>query len=241
MGANTYLSSTKGERRKSPPRSYFARQRKCSLNEGAFELITEESACWAGFIMADGCITRDHRDSSGWRRLKINLKASDVDHLRKLQSFLEYGGKVAMRDHNRYCALEINSARLVASLRRYGIIEQKSHRTSVAHLEGNLHFWRGMIDGDGTLYLNKNMYPSLSLCGSEVILTQFASYVKIVFPTFGNLSIRKCGCIKQLAVAGQKAIALTRHFYDNCSIALERKLQIARAIISLGTGEPAGL
>jgi hypothetical protein len=93
-----------------------------------------------------------------------------------------------------------------------------------------------MIDGDGTLYLYKNMYPALSLCGSEVILSQFADYVRYVFPSMSKLSIRKRSSIKQLAVAGQKAITLTRHFYGDCSIALDRKLQIAKTIMSLRSG-----
>lgn len=241
MHAAAHFKTTKEKRGQRPPRSYFTRRRKCSLNEGAFEVITEESAYWIGFIMADGCITRDRPDSSGWRRLKVNLKSSDVDHLRRLQSFLEYGGKVAMRDNNRYCSLEVNSARLTASLRKYGVIEQKSRRTSVNHLDNNLHFWRGMIDGDGTLYISKNMYPSLSLCGSETILNQFAAYVVKIFPSVNKPSIRKCAGIKQLAIAGQKAIALTHHFYSNCSVALDRKLQIARTIMSLGISESIDL
>ena len=212
-------------------RTFLTRHRKYSLNEAAFEVITEESAYWIGFIMADGCIVRDK--AADCRRLRINLKSSDASHLQQLRKFLQYEGPVATRDNGRYCALEINSARLVSSLRRYGVIEKKSRRASVIHLDMNLHFWRGMIDGDGTLYISKNMYPALSLCGSEVILDQFAAYVSHSFPYMPELSIRSRSSIKQLAVAGQKAITLTRHFYGSCSIALNRKLQIAKLIMSL--------
>ena|SRR5947209_5886475 len=212
-------------------RSFPTRRRKYTLNEGAFEVVTEESAYWVGFIMADGCISRD--GTPDCRKLRINLKASDAGHLWRLRNFLQYEGPVATRDNGRYCALEINSARLANSLRQYGVIEKKSRRASVIHLDTNLHFWRGMIDGDGTLYLYKNMYPALSLCGSEVILSQFADYVRNVFPFMPKISIRKRASIKQLAVAGQKAITLTRHFYGDCSIALDRKLQIAKTIMSL--------
>lgn len=212
-------------------RIFLTRRRKYSLNESAFEVVTEESAYWVGFIMADGCISRDKSPDS--RRLRINLKFSDANHLQRLRSFLQYEGQVATRDNGRYCSLEINSARLVASLRRYGVVERKSCTASVIHLNTNLHFWRGLIDGDGTLYLYKNMYPALSLCGSEAILTQFADYVKTNFPALKRLSIRECRSIKQVAVAGHMAIALTRHFYGGCSIALERKLQIANTVMSL--------
>lgn len=213
------------------PRAFLTRRRRYSLNESVFEVVTEESAYWVGFIMADGCISRDKTSDS--RRLRVNLKTTDADHLRRLRSFLQYEGQVATRDNGRYCALEINSARLAASLRRYGVVERKSCGASVIHLNTNLHFWRGLIDGDGTLYLYKNMYPALSLCGSEAILNQFADYVKTNFPLIKRLSIRECRSIKQVAVAGRSAIALTRHFYGDCSIALERKLQIANTIMNL--------
>jgi hypothetical protein len=212
------------------PRSFPTRKRKYTLNEGAFEVITEESAYRIGFIMADGCISRDR--TSDCRRLRINLKTSDAHHLWRLRNFLQFEGPVAVRDNGRYCALEINSARLATSLRQYGVIEKKSRRASVIHLDTNVHFWRGMIDGDGTLYLSKNMYPTLSLCGSEIILGQFVAYVRTIFPSI-KISIRKRASIKQLAVAGQKAIILTRHFYGDCSIALDRKLQLAKTIMSL--------
>ncbi|HEX8069972.1 MAG TPA: hypothetical protein VF546_08475 [Pyrinomonadaceae bacterium] len=212
-------------------RVFLTRRRKYSLNEGAFEALTEEAAYWVGFIMADGCISCDRTPDC--RRLRINLKTTDAEHLQRLRSFLQYEGPVATRDNGRYCALEVNSARLVSSLKQYGVIEKKSRRASVIHLDTNLHFWRGMIDGDGTLYLSKNMYPAISLCGSEVILSQFVAYVKSVFPFMTKLSIRKRASIKQVAVAGKKAITLTHHFYGDCSIALERKLKTAKIIIGL--------
>jgi hypothetical protein len=122
---------------------------------------------------------------------------------------------------------------LVETLKEYGIVERKSRTAFVIKLNNNLHFWRGLIDGDGTLYISPKMYPALSLCGSESILNQFVDYVKGVCPNVQKISVRKCATIKQLAVGGEKAIILIKHFYSNCPVALERKLKIAERIINL--------
>jgi hypothetical protein len=217
-----------------PTKSLLESNRKYRLNEAAFEVITDEAAYWLGFIMADGCISYEYRYSHpSSPRLRINLSPCDMGHLQKLKDFLGYEGIIALRDNGRYCALEITSSQLVESLAQYGVVERKSRTASVMELNNNLHFWRGLIDGDGTLYLSKYMYPSLSLCGSENILNQFVDYVKNNFPEIQKISIRKCASIKQLSIAGEKAITLTKHFYLNCPVALDRKWRKAEIIMNL--------
>ena len=207
--------------------------RKYKLNESAFDVVTNESAYWLGFIRADGCISYDYRYAQPSPRLRINLKICDIGHLQKLKAFLADEGIIATRDGGRYCALEITSRSLVARLAKFGIVERKSRTASVIGLNDNLHFWRGAIDGDGTLYTSPNLYPSLSLCGSEMILRQFVDYVKSGFPNMQKISIRKCASIKQLAIGGEKAVMLTRHFYYNCPISLKRKQEKAEIIMQL--------
>lgn len=212
---------------------------KYSLNESVLDIVTGETAYWVGFIMADGCISYNRRWPNSMPRLRINLKTSDIDHLRKLKTFLEYGGTIALRDNNRYCSLEISSSRLVSALEQYGVRERKSHTASVIGLNHNRHFWRGLIDGDGTLYLSKSRYPQLCLCGSETILTQFVDYVKETFPTIQKIAIRNRASIKQLAIAGRNAVLLVSHFYKNSPVVLERKWRIAQTIMSLETNSAA--
>lgn len=217
----------------------FKMHHRYTLNQEAFDVATDEASYWLGFIMADGCVMWDYRHRTPTARLRINLNTCDIVHLQKLKGFLQYSGIVGLRDNNRYCSLEISSNHLVESLREYGITERKSRTATVIKLNDSLHFWRGLIDGDGTLYLSKKMYPQLSLCGSESILNQFADYVKRAFPDIQKVSIRKCASIKQLSFGGEKAIALVNHFYFNCPIALERKLRIAERIISLRAHSPS--
>ena len=121
---------------------YCTRRRKYTVNEKAFDLVTDESAYWVGFIMADGCISYNYQAPSYAPRLRINLKTCDIGHLDKLRTFLKYDGIIALRDNDRYCSLEITSGYLVQSLKRFGITERKSRSTSIIGLDNNLHFWR---------------------------------------------------------------------------------------------------
>src|ERR671939_420121 len=143
--------------RYNPPRRYPTRRRKCSLNESAFEAITEESAYWLGFLIADGCITRDKRLPNSQPRLKINLAHIDLPQLHKLRNFLDFGGKISICE--KYCSMAVSSRRIVKTLETYGVVARKSQRTA-AHslLECNRHFWRGVVDGDGGIYIKPGNY-----------------------------------------------------------------------------------
>ena len=67
------------------------------VNEGAFSLDTEESAYWAGFLIADGCISVPQ---SGSPSVSINLMACDKTHLILFRAFLGATTRSAMRFPN---------------------------------------------------------------------------------------------------------------------------------------------
>lgn len=212
-------------------RRFPTRHRKCSLNESAFETITEESAYWIGFLTADGCITQNKHRPNSQPMLKVNLGLSDLTQLQKLKSFLGYSGAITICA--KYCCLSVSSRRIVRDLEGYGVVLHKSRRT-MAHglLERNRHFWRGVVDGDGGIYIKAaNNYPSLYLAGSEQLLRQFASYVLLAGLTKNLPTIRLCRSIMQLAVAGKQAVNIIEHLYYDIHISLDRKQALATAVI----------
>lgn len=213
-------------------RRYPTRRRKCSLNESAFEYITEDSAYWLGFLIADGCITRNKRHPNSQPLLKVNLGLNDSGQLQKLRNFLSFEGKITLCA--KYCSMSVSSRRIVEDLERYGVVARKSRRT-MAHslLESNRHFWRGVIDGDGCIYVKANNYPAVYLAGSEQLLRQFSRYVLSAGLTKHLPAVRLCRSIMQLAVAGKHAVNIIEHLYQDNRIALERKQALATAVINL--------
>ena len=214
-------------------RRFPSRRRKCALNESAFEAVTEESAYWLGFLTVDGCVTRDKRFPSSQPKLKVNLGLKDLAQLQKLRDFLGFEGEITICE--KYCSMTVSSRRITEDLARYGVVPRKSQRT-IAHslLEHNRHFWRGVVDGDGGIYVKVgNNYPSIYLAGSERLLRQFARYLLFAGLTKRLTTVRPCRSTMQLAVAGRHAVNIIEHLYHDSRVALDRKQTLATAVIEL--------
>ena len=116
-------------------------QRRHSLNEGAFDTITEASAYWCGFLMADGNIgVRKNRPTS---QPTVTLHISEVDreHLLAFRLFLGSSHAVTTtkpsgrKPGEKPCVvLSVGSRRLVAALAAFGIVPNKTKRITALSL-----------------------------------------------------------------------------------------------------------
>jgi len=211
-----------------------------SINESKFNVITPESAYWIGFLMADGCVTDKNI---------ISLKISDIDmpQLNKFKLFLE--SNHVLYDHSKYYhskgqtgqhSLSFSSKQMAECLFNYGITPRKSLSAKASSdLIYNKNFWRGLIDGDGTVYIydkRKNelhFYPRLIVNGSIDICNQFKDFICSNYPNFkGN--VFKVGPIFRVSVKGEIAFSLIKYLYQNASVFLDRKMESAKNIINLG-------
>ncbi len=206
-------------------------QRVRTLNESAFDQITEESAYWIGFLMADGSIgdTKKNKQKS----LLLALNNKDISHLYKIKKFLKSEHKIGNKKvRNKYnCSqIQISSDKLCNKLISYGVTPRKTFTAKVCkELENNRHFWRGMIDGDGSLFFVLNKYPSIQLTGSKEIILQCIKYITnisgfILTPLRDRTSYK-------MKTSGQKTVILIKHFYKNSNIYLDRKYKKAMEII----------
>lgn len=198
-----------------------------TLNENAFDTLTEESAYWVGFLMADGCV-------SG-RYLRLGLAEIDLPHIEKLKTFLGSSHVVAYSPEGVY-QFAVSSRRLASALAKYGVVPRKTHSAQVIGLEHNRHFWRGVIDGDGSLGIyrsGRNMLPRprIQLVGSRELLTQFIAFVKARFPEC-RLNMTPSRSIYYVGTNGKFARALVALLYSDCSTYLGRKYDKAVEILS---------
>lgn len=214
-------------------------RRKYTLNEEIFDTLNEQSMYWIGFLMADGSI--DRREF--YTRLGLSMK--DESHVLKFRDFL--GVDIPLEYHGDYkVELRVASAKMVASLAKYGVVKQKTGKERVIGLENCRHFWRGLVDGDGHLRISKTKHrlkngslrtylsPKFVQVGSKAILKQFSDYIK----GFGVQSPKvfkvKGANAYRIEFAGRNAYKLVKTLYQDCSLALDRKLLIANKIIKLG-------
>lgn len=188
------------------------------VRDDAFDEITEESAYWIGFILGDGHITKNKNSVS------ISLKRDDEEHLLTFAKWIQFPGKLryTKREGRRksiggkewYYGVHIrfSSKRIVEILSKYKITPNKT-LTAQAHedLINNRHFWRGVIDADGSIgwkKILKRLSPRLNLVGSPILIEQFKNIAHVL--TQSKASQRKKGIIDDIGYSAYSAVKLIK-------------------------------
>lgn len=218
-------------------RTIRERQHRFDCDEGAFDdaVNDEEAAYWCGFLMTDGCITSNkHTDY-----VILRIKESDRAHVERLRRFLRAQHEVKLHasttpkgEARKVASLAIGSTRLVEQLAKYGVVPLKT-RTAEARggIENSRHFWRGVLDGDGCIGFRsrKHYEPTavVQFCSaSERLMSQFVEHIR---PAIGSTTSvwwsRGTWCCM---IHTLKAVALIRHLYADCRVALDRKHGLAK-------------
>lgn len=211
--------------------------RNYKINEDVFDIIdSQEKAYWLGFLLADGCIAK----SAGTRRtLRVFLKASDKNHLKKLAKFLNYKGKfhIDNRDNHPRYGIVFNSIILCSSLLNKGWIQFKEFGdirifNFVPDFLFN-HFFRGYFDGDGcityhrrnksdgSLRNNKDWYINI-VCKFSNPLIYFSKKIQNIWGEYKDVKSRKT--VYALLYNGNNKLSdLVKWMYRDCIIYLDRK------------------
>jgi hypothetical protein len=141
-------------------RKGFSYARKYDLNEHYFDVIDiEEKAYILGFIYADG------NNLFRTNRISIHLSKTDEEILQKMSQIF-YGEEILKYNTRKnkngkifyYVWLNLHSKHMSQHLATLGVVEAKSHKIVFPEwLDKSLyrHFIRGLIDGDGWIYLPK--------------------------------------------------------------------------------------
>jgi len=219
-------------------RSASDARRKLMLNEYAFEQVTEESAYWIGFLMAVGTIIQRGPASVD---IALALPAHDFSHLERFKAFLGSSHAITSTSgRDQTYRFAVRSKRLADTLATYGVVPGKTHMAKVIGLENNRDFWRGVIDGRGTLrYLNVGVglapAPRLELVGPEMLLEQFLMFVDRY--TTATLEAALTPVLRpyrntyRIAADSETTFSIVKILYENCSVALARKLEIVTYIL----------
>jgi len=204
---------------------------KYRLDEEVFGSISEGSAYWAGFLMADGCVLRPGNSGSV---IALGLSHIDRDHVEKFARFLktdkpvrEYKGNTTFGSSHSV-GIRIYSDRIAYDLSKYGVLPNKSLTARVLQLENNRNFWRGVIDGDGCLMIGDDSCV-IGLVGSEFLTNQFVSYVKtfVVTDTFPKKTESAAFGVRY---SHRIAYAIIRKLYFGAEMFLDRKMRLANTI-----------
>lgn len=207
------------------------RPRAYSLNETFFEELTPESAYVIGLIQADGTLSSD--------RFSISAKADDSDFLTTLALAMGSNRPIQRVAHERgdVSRLAINSARMAEALRAWGIHTPRTFTASTHDaLLFNRDYWRGVVDGDGSLCRAKrNQSEILTLVGSRAICAQFLSFCRRW--GFGSgVAVHPCRRIFCVRLNSSEAVGVASLLYRDAALALPRKAAMYHSFI---TGDKA--
>jgi hypothetical protein len=206
-----------------------------TINEAAFDTITQESAYWIGYLITDGNV---YVGKTGNPRIALTLKEADYEHLVKFSKFLNCSYKILRKTiklHGKIIiqyTLRFSSKHIAEVLTGFGVVARKSLIAKVIGLESNKDFWRGVVDGDGWIGpSNGRDGDKITLTGSYDLLSQFKTFIETSIPE-SIVNIKQEGRYCRLYLYSYTARAVARLLYNDCSIALERKLSKAQKMFS---------
>lgn len=208
-------------------RSHLECHRIWHLNEKVFALPSAEGRYWIGMLMADGWVSQ----TTG--AINLTLKQSDRAHVERFRRFLEadYRIRTITRcDGRQYASLTVHSRRLAADLATFGVVERKSLVASVKYLNMDPDFWRGVVDGDGSVGFHKRGYFSLRLYGAYKLTSQFRAFAATIVKDLRS-TVRPCSSIYSIGFCCRPAELVARALYDNASVALARKVRTVRWLL----------
>jgi len=202
-----------------------------ALNEDFFaNITTEEQAAYLGFISADGCV---HLKEGGGSTVAITLHRQDRAYLEQMA--VAMGAETAVRDYHHRPNLPVSklllcSVKMVRDLIALGVTPRKSLTIRPWNGPEHLmrHYWRGAVDGDGTLGIYARDTCAVGFCGSEAMVRAFAAFVG---PRVGSRSSprkypnKNCWYVHYAGSGICPRIA--QLLYADATVCLERKKAIA--------------
>lgn len=200
-----------------------------AVNEYSFAELTPLTAYWIGFLMADGCISQESGKKTP--RLLLRLSVKDRKHLERFRDWIGSGHAIYEKDHldpknnvQRSCCLQIASSQLCADLKKWGVVERKTGNERPAEvLLTNRDFWRGCVDGDGSVYAGA---CRVYLSGGESLVRAWATWAKTTYGSEVHLRHHISFCGKKGCWVGdcwKDAGPLLRGLYRSGDMFLARK------------------
>lgn len=175
--------------------------RKYSIDENVFSSLNEYSEYWIGFLYADGHINVKRNV------IFLYINAIDKSHIQNCLKFFKTNYKTVTRTgfgFNKYYkqyGFQITNKKIINDLISYGFTQRKSWNGSITNkkLLNSCHFWRGMLDGDGSIGFIKKDIPSIGLIATKKMSEEYNRYV-YKYILFNNINRRKISRKKILNV-----------------------------------------
>jgi hypothetical protein len=216
------------------------KMRKCQLNEHAFSApLSLEAKYWVGMLIADGNVSI----KKGIPIIALHLQEIDKDQIDKFRTFVSSTHKIGCYINKKtgrvYYSASFSCRIMADDIAKYGVVPKKWFIVKVkGGLENDRDLWRGIIDGDGHLGIYKRetcgtvrRIPYISLTGNLYVCLQFKSFLEQqTSMSMPNVIPYKNSF--QFSVSDHRAVRTIKLLYENCTVALDRKLEVAKKIMN---------
>lgn len=199
-----------------------------------------------GFIQADGHLSTKKVSEDGKLigkgELTIDLSIRDKDILPKIGKVLTNNFYISerTRDTNfkknyKSAKLSINNLEIRQKLFDYGVPCGKKSGIVFpsVDLKYDCNYWRGFIDGDGSLGITSAGIPFISLITNSYKLA--AAYVDFLQKLTGKIKTftlnKRDGCYN-IAIWKEDAVIVAKNLYSKKRLSLDRKKNAAKDIIN---------
>jgi hypothetical protein len=220
----------------------YRHNRHSEHNNDSFRRIdTAEKAYLIGLIASDGTIGEQKSN------IIIELKIEDRELLEKIPPLIGgYAKEVTRKSGYEAYYWRVTSSRMVADLNRLGIPSGKKGGRNAQYWVINIDlippefhrdFWRGMVDGDGSLmpYISKNRsrrggHSRMELKGTESNVELFSNTIREMF---GSSAKPQRTHASWVFVSGgdQLCRKVATWLYKDASISLARKQKLAEIMM----------
>ena len=189
-----------------------------------------------GLLITDGNLSLSSRNRG---RIRLEVSEKDKDIVNKLMNIIPNSKKTKRIRNtnfkNKYSTVIFSNYRKEF---RDKIIKQGFpifDKTSLAappkekYIESD--FWRGVIDGDGSLGITSNKEPFISLVTkSEKLKNAFLYFLKVNFGLNKKLHRNKRDNCYNITIKNEEAILLIKKLYYRNCFGLDRKIKIANSL-----------
>lgn len=189
--------------------------------------LSDREEYWIGYLRADGCIYR----KPGGKIVVFCQK-----HREPVDAYAQFIG--AVRPVSRYTQTTSHGTadmHRIASAKYAARLDEIGTKTDLdSRLYESRHFWRGLLDGDGTLgmFINGGKpYPAISWCGFQRDMEALAPWIaKLLGTKAPKVSTTPCDVLFRVGLGGRKAKYLAQHLYVGQYACLGYKREAAAAM-----------
>jgi hypothetical protein len=203
-------------------------------------MLNEIESYIFGLLITDGSLYLTSRN-----RGKVSLEVSyiDLDIVEKLCKFIS-GSKIYTRERiTNFSGKKVHRTAIFINFKlefrtkliSYGFpIKNKTMNASIPIVEFNeFDFWRGVIDGDGSLGITSKNIPFISLVTkSENLKIEYLKFLEKYLNIKKSINRNKRDNVYNIMVTNENAIKLINLiYYDTSKIYLNRKFIKAKQVL----------